>query len=121
VSFRYWPAPRSPSVRTVIGLSRSCDRSVTAPQVHSRAIPAEDTKVTTIERKNASPLASVEDWAHLKGRVNKMIGSEKGNVVPSSESAVLRAKEGTRTIVAVVAASVISLVVWGLIVALNVR
>jgi hypothetical protein len=50
-----------------------------------------------------------------------MMGSEKGNLVPSSESAVLRSKEATRTIVAVVAASVISLVVWGLIVALNVR
>jgi hypothetical protein len=46
-----------------------------------------------------------------------MTGSDRGAVVPTAP----RSKERARTILAVVAASVISLVVWGLIVALNVR
>lgn len=47
----------------------------------------------------------------------KMIGSSK-----ATSGAVQRfAQERSRTIVAVVTASVISLVVWGLVVALNVR
>lgn len=47
----------------------------------------------------------------------EMTGADKGTV----ETAVPRSKEEVRTIWAVVAASVISLVVWGLVVILNVR
>jgi len=46
-----------------------------------------------------------------------MIGTDKGTM----QAAAPHSKEKTRTILAVVAASIISLVVWGLIVALNVR
>jgi hypothetical protein len=46
-----------------------------------------------------------------------MTGADKGTL----ETAVPRSKEKVRTIWAVVAASVISLVVWGLVVVLNVR
>ena len=46
-----------------------------------------------------------------------MTGTDKGAL----EAAAPRSQEKARTILAVVAASVISLVVWGLIVALNVR
>jgi hypothetical protein len=46
-----------------------------------------------------------------------MIGDDKD----TAGAPALRSKEKSRTILAVVAASVISLVVWGLIVALNVR
>jgi hypothetical protein len=47
----------------------------------------------------------------------EMTGADKGTM----EGAAPRSREKARTIWAVVAASVISLVVWGLIVALNVR
>ncbi len=46
-----------------------------------------------------------------------MTGADKGTL----ETAVPRSKEKVRTIWAVVVASVISLVVWGLVVVLNVR
>jgi hypothetical protein len=45
-----------------------------------------------------------------------MTGSDEANL-----TAIPRSKERSRTILAVVAASVISLVIWGLVVALNVR
>ena len=47
----------------------------------------------------------------------QMTGSDKGTL----GAMVPRSKEKARTVLAVVAASVISLVVWGLIVVLNVR
>jgi hypothetical protein len=46
-----------------------------------------------------------------------MTGADKGTLDP----AVPRSKENVRTVWAVVAASVISLVVWALVVVLNVR
>jgi hypothetical protein len=49
--------------------------------------------------------------------IGEMTGTDKGTL----EAAAPRSQEKARTILAVVAASVISLVVWGLIVALNVR
>ena len=71
--------------------------------------------MTTV-RKIADALAPTKERVHLDER-KYMFGSSKG-----PWGAVQRiSQEKSRTILAVVAASVISLVVWGLVVALNIR